>query len=71
MLDRFKYMNLNEAKHARFIGRSSHFPLVKAALRLKRDLVKGSDGQQSAVEEELEEFVHRRPQFWTYLPVRP
>ncbi|EKM58695.1 uncharacterized protein PHACADRAFT_117794 [Phanerochaete carnosa HHB-10118-sp] len=63
LVEGFKYMSIDH-KPARFMGRSSNFPLINAALKMKRELVKDNssplpDGGCNPLM-----LSKRRPEFW-------
>ncbi|GJE89788.1 Zn(II)2Cys6 transcription factor [Phanerochaete sordida] len=65
-LEGFKFMSLNDNKHVSFMGRSSNFPLISAAIKMKAELVQddaaspfGTNAQAAMMS------CNRRPEFWT------
>ena len=70
-LEGFKFMDINDTKHVRFMGRSSHFPLVKAAIKMKQDLVLEREHPLEGITLARGAMMldYRRLQFWTQLSV--
>ncbi|GJE89797.1 Zn(II)2Cys6 transcription factor [Phanerochaete sordida] len=64
LLEGFKFMSISDTQHVRFLGRSSDFPLVKAVIILKHELIKNSDCTISGVNDDAMLISYRRPQFW-------
>ncbi|GJE89790.1 hypothetical protein PsYK624_058980 [Phanerochaete sordida] len=60
-LEGFRAVSLNNTRHSRFLGRSSHFPLMKAALNMKREIIEESRHGKHDV---AAHATKRRPQFW-------
>ena len=69
-LEGFKFMNLNERQHLQFLGRSSNFPLIKAAIRMRHELAPEQDEPQPGARTDSMVFSRRRIQFWAHIFVR-
>ncbi|GJE89798.1 Zn(II)2Cys6 transcription factor [Phanerochaete sordida] len=65
-LEGFKVMTLNDTQRVRFMGRSSHFPLLKAAIKMKHDLVNDSDAPVTGLDDDAV-ATRRRDQFWLHI----
>ena len=55
-----KCLSINK-RHHHFVGRSSNFTLVKAAIDLKQEVVRNRDSSEGP-----EAFPSRRPEFWDF-----
>ncbi|GJE89796.1 Zn(II)2Cys6 transcription factor [Phanerochaete sordida] len=65
LLEGFKSLSISDTQHVRYLGRSSDFPLVKAVIRMKHELVKNGDVQLSGLNfDDSMAISYRRPQFW-------
>ncbi|EKM58717.1 uncharacterized protein PHACADRAFT_182969, partial [Phanerochaete carnosa HHB-10118-sp] len=61
----FKCMNLDDAR-VRFMGRSSSFALIRAAAKMKQDLVKDEQIPLPGPVYSPTMFSNRRSEFWSY-----
>lgn len=62
-LEGFASMSLKDKQYVRFLGQTSHFSLVKAALRIRQEIAEESDGlprSQPII------FYGQRPDIWLY-----
>ena len=69
-LEGFRSMSLDDTQHARFLGRSSHFPLMKAAYKMKCELIAEANPQMTGRKDVVMAMTHRRRQFWVHVFVR-
>ncbi|GJE89789.1 Zn(II)2Cys6 transcription factor [Phanerochaete sordida] len=67
LVEGFRSLCLGGAQHTRFMGRSSHFQLMKAAFGMKYELVAESIAHLNGNVDISMVLPHRRPQFWVHI----
>lgn len=70
LVEGFRSLCLGGAQHTRFMGRSSHFQLMKAAFGMKYELVAENIAHLNGNVDISMVLPHRRPQFWVHIFVR-
>ncbi|GJE89778.1 fungal specific transcription factor domain-containing protein [Phanerochaete sordida] len=67
LVEGFRSLCLGGAQHTRFMGRSSHFQLMKAAFGMKFELIAESTSHLDGSVDINMILPHRRPQFWVHI----